>query len=224
MDIKVLKSEDIKLTEPKWTGRSKFANTKITYDGSPLEVSIKGTLFMPPRKQEDEIYGESVNMGIEFNEEDLKVLDETIVKMGEFVEEDFEAKEVHDNGKVFLKLPVGNNKARGKHIKCKSNIKLDINDLPHPDIEGQTPVTIILQVNGWFMKDELANKFGVSLVVKNIYFGATWTAPKKSNKRKIKVEEDDLTVLSQDDKTPSPKAKRTMTKADRKILNALNSK
>ena len=209
----------LKITNPKWSAGSKFANSKITYKGKPLNMKLVGNLFMPPRMDKfegnKEVDAPTYSMGVNFEESSLKAVDELLEILGEHVDEGFTAKPVHKDGSIFFKLQHEDDK-----FKFTSNVDITPSDI---QVEQHTSVKVEFEVAGWFLRDSEIKKYGLRLKVLKVFFGEE--EQKKRRRKKTVSSEEELDVPSVSSGSPSPqKKKKTMSAEDRRILKALNTK
>lgn len=176
---------------------------------------------MLPQKQEHEEYGTSYKMGVEFNPEDMDVLERVIELMcAEINDDEFDVKLPHDDGSIFFKL--GTNKSMSE-FTFESNVSLKPSKLNTDKLEQFSAITLDLLVSGWFMNNDGVKKYGLTLKVQKVWFGGEKV---KSVKRKKPVDEEDVDDIDIDSPgsellTPEKKKMPMMTKADKKILKGL---
>jgi hypothetical protein len=208
----------LKITDPKWSAGSKFANSKITYKGKPLTSKLVGNLFMVPRMDKfvgnKEVDAPTYSMGVNFDQGALKAVDEVLEMLGEHVEAGFTAKPVHKDGSIFFKLQHEDNL-----FKFSSNVDITPDNI---EIEQHTTVKVEFEIGGWFLRDDEVKKYGLRLKVVRVLFGEE---EKKRRRKKTVSSEEELDVPSVSSGSPSPvKKKKTMSAEDRRILKALNPK
>ena len=194
--IKTLKHqlESINVTGPRYTGKSEFAQCRVTLDGKPLKVKLTGTLFMLPAKNEHDDYGTSFKMGVEFDEGDMIVFDTILEKMMEVVDdESYSVKPGHDDGNIFFKLPT--NKALSE-FTFESNVAIKPGKLGSDKLDQFMPVTIDLIVSGWYLKkrDEDVKKYGLTYKIRKVCFGNEKVKTPAVKRRK--TEEDEVSISS----------------------------
>jgi hypothetical protein len=77
-----------------------FSSTSVTQNGKSMKLKLQGVLFWTPKKQESEEYGTThYKFGVQFNEDDLEILDNVLGKMEELVDDEYTGKPPHDEGK-----------------------------------------------------------------------------------------------------------------------------
>lgn len=192
--IKTLKHqlESINVTGPRYTGKSEFAQCRVTLDGKPLKIKLTGTLFMLPAKNEHDDYGTSFKMGVEFDEGDMIVFDTILEKMMEVVDDDsYSVKPGHDDGNIFFKLPT--NKALSE-FTFESNVPIKPGKLGSEKLDQFMPVHIDLIVSGWYLKkkDSDEKKFGLTYKIRKVCFGSEKVRAPVVKKRK--TEEDEVSI------------------------------
>jgi hypothetical protein len=210
----------LSVTKPVFKKGTIFGASKLTLDGGPLKLKLTGNLFMPPRMQESLDYGVKYSMGVEFEQESLKVLDETLLLLAKELGSGYECKPSHNDGSVFINLPVKEEK-----FSFKSNISLKTDNLPNDKIEAKSNVTVEVEVGVWILNSKTAKKFGVSLKPFNIIFERV--PGKKRRAKSVMSSEDDidLTVISDDgQESPCKRKKALLSSTDRQILKGLASK
>lgn len=208
------KIDKLKMTTPKFIGKSKYGNSKISLDGHPLKVKITGNLFMLPVEKTHELYGTTYSMGVEFAEEDMDVFDKLIVMMFSRIgDTDFEIKVPHNGGTIFFKLKTNES---GENFEHESNVVISPDQLNHENIERNIDVTVELLISGWYMKSGGTKKLGLNLKVQKIWFGG-----EKTKGKKRKIEDDDIEILSPTVMPDEKKKVNFMTKVDRKIIEGL---
>lgn len=183
---------------PKFKKENNFANGVIKDEsGSSFNIKLKGTLFMPPRLFEHEEYGESYKFGVKFDEDDMKPLDQALVKTSTNVGDDWTGKFPHDDGSIFFKLKPNPGKTKftsPMNVPIKPS-KLD-NDLISPDMD----VTVHFGVSAWYQKEE--KKYGLTIKIKKIWFGDDAEPKKKKSKKQPEPDTDT-------DAPPQKKSKRS---------------
>lgn len=194
--IKTLKHqlESINVTAPRYTGKSEFAQCRVTLDGKPLKVKLTGTLFMLPAKNEHEEYGTTFKMGVEFDEGDMIVFDTVLEKMMEVVDdESYVVKPGHEDGNIFFKLPT--NKSLSE-FTFESNVPIKPGKLGSDKLDQFMPVTVELILSGWYMKkkDEDVKKYGLTFKIRKVCFGNEKVRAPPVKKRK--TEEDEVSISS----------------------------
>ena len=160
-----------------------FSICAVRTDGKQLKLKLPGTLFMLPMRNEHSEYGVKYSVGVEFNATDLEVLDNALDQMAAHLDENWEPKPVHDDGKIFLSLKP---KAGDKEFAFDTNVPIRPLHLAHDKIEQFMDVTVEVAIAGWYRTDDDVNKYGLTLQVRKI----TWGEEPKKTVRKRKVEDE----------------------------------
>lgn len=180
---------------------------------------------MLPQKQEHEDYGTSFKMGVEFNPEDMDILERVIELMcAEINDDDFDVKSPHDDGKIFFKLAT--NKTMSE-FTFESNVALKPSKLNNDKLEQFSMITLDILVAGWYMNnnDDGTKKYGLSLKVQKVWFGGEKSLKKRKKPVQDCDEDENININSPsssvDQSEPEKKKMPMMTKADKKILKGL---
>lgn len=181
--------EKVEVKRPLLSKKSKFTMVQIKNDSKKLKFKIAGEMFYPPAKQEHDQYGVKYTMGVKFSADDCEIFDKCLdgieEQLQELGESDWERKETHDDGSIFLKL--GTNKSHSE-FSFSNNLQLKPTCLNHDKLDSGMDVQVELELGGWLMRVEGEKKYGLTLSIKSIHFGAL------EKKKKRKVEEDDVRV------------------------------
>ena len=184
MSSLIKKINTLTCTEPKFgfgPKAKKFSNSIVKIEKKPVSIKITGNLFMLPKRDESE-FGIKYSLCVEFSMDDCALLDAILDKLEI---EDWERKECHNEGSIFLNL-----KPNGAHteFKFKNNVGLKPLKLYNDKFDVGMDVTVDMLVAGWYMQDTIddveVKKFGLSLKVKDIWFG-----PLPSKRRRKDEEE-----------------------------------
>lgn len=190
----MLKNSIYKATPPKFpidklTGEPKlFSNSTIKVNGNPLKVKLTGRMFMIPTRSEHDDFGLSYKIGCEFDtlSAGIKSLDAALLAIGSnLLDGESQAKEPHNDGTMFLKLPVNSTHTE---FKMESNIPIKPTKLLNDKIDQDMDVTVELLVSGWYRNDpeEDGMKYGLSFKMKKIHFGEE----KKTKKQKVDLDDE----------------------------------
>ncbi len=109
--------------------------------------------------------------------------------MGSHLDESWEQKQVHDDGKIFLNLQAN---SASTDFVFESNLPVKPLKLQHEKIDQYMDVTVEFTVTGWYLKNDDAEekKYGLTLKVKKIH----WGEEKKVVKKK-KTEDDEVRAI-----------------------------
>lgn len=194
----ISKIEEFKCTEPKFLTGKEFAMVRFRLGNKPMKVKMTGDLVRPLERSESE-YGLHYQLCVRFDEEECEYLDHILEMMSDEIkgEQEFDAKQAHREGLMFIKVPTDPKHTR---FKCDINIPLTPIKLKHDLNEADEEVTIEMALSGWFRKADDGNKYGIRTKVTKLHFGPVNTKTKK--KRKQEEEE----VLEVHSPSPLPEA------------------
>ena len=134
---------------------------------------------MLPRRIESE-YGVNFSAGFSFETVDLEILEKILEKMSAEVDDEWEVKECHDDGSIFLKLLTNNTQSE---FKFESNVPIKPLKLHHDKLEQHMDATVELVVAGWYRNTPEKKQYGLTLKVKKI----TWGNEKRKRKHDDEV-------------------------------------
>ncbi len=170
----------ITVTKPKFNSNTGFGQSFIKDNGSNFRRSFTGTLIMEPKVNEHEEYGQSINIGIEFEEKDVAILDTLIEHLkdaSDFSNPDI--KPAHKDGLIFFKLPTDSNHQK---FQFECNVPIKPLKLMNDKIYKGMDVTVDMCINGWFLDKEETFKLGLVYKIKKLIFGE-----EKNKKKKVRA-------------------------------------
>jgi hypothetical protein len=193
-----------------------FSSVRYTVDGQYLELSLPGTVTMPPVLQTK--YGKRYCIGVEFDEDKLHILDKILEKIKEKAVGYEMGNPPHKaGGVVYFKLPFSE---EDQKFLVDSNTPLEVATLPCGINRGMS-VKVTCSPNAWVKVDGDTKSFGLTLKPTAFVFGEEKTKKRK----KVSIEEGaDIAVKLPVKVKEEPAPKKLMSSLDRKILKALNTK
>lgn len=183
-----------KYTIDKATGEPRsFSSTSVTQNGKSMKLKLQGILFWKPNKQESEEYQTTnYKFGVQFNEDDLEILDSILGKMEELVDDEYTGKPPHDEGKIYFKLRPNSDSSK---FTTKMDVAITPKKLIHEDIDFGNDVTVEFLVGGWYMDKDDEKKFGLTLTVKQVWFKEELKKPVPKRKKPAVTSDDEVRIF-----------------------------